>query len=160
MPRSSRRRRPVLLLALLGLAALGGAATGGIAAANPADPSRSVPALIGASAMGERPGTITVTGEAFTPGGRVYVALYDQWGATLHETRWVTASGTVYGPNWSADPAAGFSRGGVLREAFGDLCGATPMARAYDQATATWSNWLDADPGDDPGCGRRGYAVS
>ena len=40
-------------------------------------------------------GTITVTGRAFTPGGRVYVALYDVWGTALYETRWTTASPTV-----------------------------------------------------------------
>ena len=160
MTRFARRRRLVLVLAFVSLVALASTATSDVAAPDPAAPTgsaRAVPALTGASAAGQRSGTITVTGETFTPEGRVYVALYDPWGATLYETRWLTASPTVYGPNGSSDPAAGFSRGGVLREAFGGLCGATPMVRAYDEATATWSNWLDVDPGVDPGCGRRGY---
>ena len=159
----SRRRQPVLLLAFVSLLALASTAAGAVAAPGPAAPTgvpSAIPTLIGTSATTQPVGTITVTGEAFTPGGRVYVALYDPWGATLYETRWITASGAVYGPNWSGDPAAGFSRGGVLREAFGGLCGAAPMVRAYDEATATWSNWLDVDPGVDPGCGRRGYQLS
>ena len=36
--------------------------------------------------------------------------------------------------------------GGTLREAFANLCGATAMMRAYDQATTTWSTWLTVEP--------------
>ena len=159
----SRRRQPVLLLAFVSLLALASTATRAVAAPGPAAPTgvpSAIPTLTATSATTQPVGTITVTGEAFTPGGRVYVALYDPWGATLYETRWITASGAVYGPNWSSDPAAGSSRGGVLRETFRGLCGATLMVRAYDQVTATWSHWLDVDLGVDLGCGRRGYPLT
>ena len=150
MTRSHARRRPLVpLLALLGLVALGGASAGAVAAADPAAPPGlvgPVPILTGAGATAGSPGTVTVTGEGFTVGGAVYVALYDRWGATLHEHRSTTADRAVYGPNGSQDPAVGFRRGGTLSEAFGGLCGATPMAWAHDRGTARWSNWLDVDP--------------
>lgn len=106
-----------------------------------------LPTLIVAVATSPETGRVTVSGEGFSPGGAVYVALYDRWGATRHETRWVTASPTVYGRDGSADPAAGYHRGGTLDEVFANLCDATPMVRAYDRETATWSNWLDIHPG-------------
>lgn len=142
-----------LLLTLVSLVALGSLTTSAVAA-GPADlpGSTSGPVLTGAAAA-QPTGTITVTGEAFTPGGQAYVALYDQLGAQLYETRWLTASPTIYGRNGSLDPATGFSRGGTLSETFGQLCGATVMVRAYDQPTKTWSNWLDLASE----CGRRGY---
>lgn len=65
------------------------------------------------------PGSVIVTGHGFTPGGEVYIALYDQWGMQLHETRWINASRTVYGPNGSRDPANGYDRGGTVNETFG-----------------------------------------
>jgi hypothetical protein len=44
---------------------------------------------------------VTVTGTDFTPGGRVYLAIYDQMGARRYETRWVTASlATVTEQDW------------------------------------------------------------
>ena len=55
------------------------------------------PTLTDVSVLASSPGTISVTGATFTPGGAVYIALYDPWGAALHETRWITASQTVYG---------------------------------------------------------------
>jgi hypothetical protein len=76
----------------------------------------------------------------------VYVALYDKWGTSLHETRWISASADQYGANGSADPATGFHRGGSLTETFAGLCGASVMVRAFDQQTAAWSNWLDIAP--------------
>jgi hypothetical protein len=91
------------------------------------------------------PGTIMITGEGFTPGGAVYVALYDPWGIALHETRWTTASQTIYGPRGSTDPALGYRQGGKLNEMFAGLCGATVLVRAFDHQTATWSNWMNVD---------------
>ena len=134
-------RRPfALLLALASLTVLGAAA--------PATQAVStLPTLTDAFATTSESGMVTVSGEGFSPGGQVYVALYDRWGATLHETRWVTASATVYGRDGSADPAAGYHRGGTVDEVFAHLCDATPMVRAYDRETATWSNWLDVNPG-------------
>ena len=101
-----RRRRLALLLALVGLVALGGTTAGAVAATDPAGP-----VLTGAAPIAQGPGTAMVTGEGFTPGGAVYVALYDRWGARLHETRWTTADPAVHGPNGSQDPALGFRRG-------------------------------------------------
>ena len=146
MTRSAARpRRFVPLVALVGLAILGGA-TDGAARDHPG--AAAGPTLTGAVAVARAPGTVAVTGEAFTPGGAVHVALYDRWGETLHETRATAAGAAAFGPNGSADPARGFRRGGDLREAFGGLCGTTPMVRAYDRQAAAWSNWLEiAAPG-------------
>ncbi len=137
----SLRRPFVLLLTLESLIVLGASTTTATQAVS------RLPTLTDAVATTPESGMVTVSGEGFSPGGAVYVALYDRWGATLHETRWVTSSPTVYGRDGSADPAAGFHRGGTLDEVFTHLCDATPMVRAYDQETATWSNWLDIHPG-------------
>lgn len=59
----------------------------------------------------------------------------------LFETRWVTVSGTVYGPNGSQDSAVGYKEGA----AFASMCGATVMVRAFDQVSDSWSNLLDVD---------------
>jgi len=103
------------------------------------------PVLTGAAMQSAKPGVISVTGTGFTPGGHVYVALYDEWGAALYETRWSSSKPTHYGRNGSVDPAAGFVLGGDLTEDFAGLCGATVLVRAFDQVTSTWSNWLDVD---------------
>lgn len=65
------------------------------------------------------PGSVVVTGEHFTPGGEVYVAIFDQWGTQLYEARWIDASIPVYGPNGSQDPAHGYSKGGDISQVFG-----------------------------------------
>jgi hypothetical protein len=101
------------------------------------------PVLTSAAVLASEPGMISVTGEAFTPGGEVYLALYDTWGTALHETRWITASPEIYGPNGSMDPARGYVSGGSLTQSFGGLCGESVMVRAFDQASGAWSNWLD-----------------
>jgi hypothetical protein len=92
----------------------------------------------------------TVAGTGFTPGGRVYLAIYDQMGAQLYETRWITASLPLLALPRSigheAGSILGSGRGGTLHEAFANLCGAKAMMRAYDQALETWSNWLTAEP--------------
>jgi hypothetical protein len=168
------RRQLVLMLALVGLVALGSPIAHAEQAPQVA-PAIS-PFLSAASAVAQAPGSVLVTGRNFTPGSRVYVALYDQWGMELYETRWVTASETIYGPNGSQDPATGFSRGGVIAETFGasptvyrpfgsqdpatsyvpveavsepfgSLCGTTAMVRAWDVGTAAWSNLLDVQAG-------------
>lgn len=51
----------------------------------------------------------------------MYVALYDQWGMELRETRWVTASVTAFGPHGSQDPAKGYAPGGTIEETFGTI---------------------------------------
>ena len=125
MIRSLRHRLRLLgVLALLGLLALGGA-TG--ARAQTGDPDGDIgPAAAPAPSLTDVSAT-TQTAALFTVTGRVYLAVYDQMGAKLFETRWITAS---------------YEPGGGLREAFGGLCGATAMVRALDEQTAVWSNWL------------------
>lgn len=83
-----------------------------------AQSASAIPVLTSAIASAVAPGAIEVNGERFSPGGLVYIALYDGWGTTLHETRWVASSPTVYGVNGSQDPAQGHVQGGQIREAF------------------------------------------
>ena len=141
-----RRSLGLLLLAFLVLSFGNSASLSRSASA--AEVSNAAPNLISASSA-VAPinfGAIVVTGDTFTPGGDVYVALYDTWGQHLYETRWVTASVEAYGINGSTDPAQGFKAGGKILEKFDHLCGGSVMVRAYDQSTDSWSNWLNASP--------------
>lgn len=160
----SHRRHFVLMVAIAGLLIL---EIPGAFARDSQVPVAASPILIDALAVTPE-GSVMVMGRNFTPGGEVYIALYDQWGKQLHETRWVTASDAVYGPNGSQDPATGFSRAGTINAILGaseaiygpngsqdpargyvagasfpSLCGAEVMARAYDEQTDTWSDLLD-----------------
>ena len=83
-----------------------------------AQTASALPILNNAVVSTIAPGVIEVSGERFSPGGLVYIALYDGWGTALHETRWVASSPTVYGVNGSQDPAQGFVQGGRIEEAF------------------------------------------
>ena len=95
---------------------------------------------------------LLVTGRGFTPGGEVYLAIYDQMGRQLYENRWVTASteatyvrrghadGNLAARSKSSPPAVT-----VMRE-FTGLCGASAMIRALDNATERWSNWQVIQP--------------
>ena len=109
----------------------------------------SAPELLGVS-LASVEGTIAVTGEGFAAGGRVYVAIYDQMGATLYETRWVKATPAIdiTGPRADVPEAHPITKpvGGELYAAFGGLCGTEVLIRAYDQDTALWSNWLVTAP--------------
>lgn len=91
---------------------------GGWPASTAAQSASALPVLSGAVVSTIAPGAIEVSGERFSPGGLVYIALYDGWGTALHETRWVASSPTVYGVNGSQDPAQGFVQGGRIEEAF------------------------------------------
>lgn len=145
----------------------------GLPGSTVAQSASTLPVLSSAVAIAVAPGTIEVSGERFSPGGLVYIALYDGWGTTLRETRWVASSPTVYGLNGSQDPAQGFIAGGGIAESFAQVrqtvygpngsqdpaqgyvagddgaqalasaCDAPMMVRAYDQRTASWSNTLD-----------------
>src|SRR5215207_6485624 len=110
----------------------------------------ALPSLTDVSATTQTARLFTVTGTGFTPGGRVYLAIYDQMGAQLYETRWSTAGFplvALMGPTGhEAASLPGAGRGGMLRETFADLCGATAMMRAYDLETLTWSIWLTVEP--------------
>jgi hypothetical protein len=108
----------------------------------------AAPALSDASATTQTSNLFTVSGAGFTAGGRVYLAIYDQMGAQLYETRWITASLpvlAVMGPT-GHEAASINGYGGTLRASFANLCGATAMMRGYDQVTTTWSNWLTVEP--------------
>jgi len=83
-----------------------------------AQSSAILPVLTSAVATSLPADAITVSGNGFSGGGLVYVALYDQWGMALQETRWTSASPTVYGLNGSLDPANGFREGGSITEVF------------------------------------------
>src|SRR3954451_11851465 len=54
--------------------------------------SPPVPSLTDVSATTQTPSLFTITGNDFTPGGRVYLAIFHQMGARLNETRWMTAT--------------------------------------------------------------------
>lgn len=135
----------------------------------------ALPILSSAVASAVSPGTIEVSGERFSPGGLVYIEVYDEWGTTLRETRWVASSPTVHGPNGSQDPARGYVAGGEIRESFeqvrqtvygpngsqdpaqgyvrGDAptmespCDGPMMVQAYDRRLAAWSNMLEVESG-------------
>ncbi len=98
-----------------------------------------------ASAIVNAPGSITVMGAGFTPGGRVAIVVVDTPSGRLSAMRPTTASAPSAGRNGSQDPATGFNPGGTLAESIDRLCGVTPLVRAYDEATETWSNWLSVD---------------
>ena len=94
---------------------------------------------------------VTVTGTDFTPGGRVYLAIYDQMGAQLYETRWITASAPLPTVAGTTGHEAAFVRSGTFLATFANLCGTRAMMGAYDQTTATWSDWLTVQPACDGG---------
>ena len=99
----------VVALALLRLMLVG--TFSARACAVPGNAGITRPELTAAVGADGASGAITVTGRGFTPGGRVYVALYDVWGAKLYGKRWTYASAAAYGPNGSQDPAAGYVAG-------------------------------------------------
>lgn len=153
------------LLFLLSMAA----ANASVATA--AQPITVNPVLGSATASDDEPETLVISGHGFSPGGLVYIVLYDHWGTQLYETRWVTASERLYQPTDSFDPGRAFvfDLGGDIEESFaipaaaeaayaavehgggrsttmaGVSCDMVMMVRAFDRDTATWSNLLDAD---------------
>ena len=142
MFRSTPRRHPFLLLAaLLGLTVLGSLAIGAEARAD------VTPSLTNASVRAATPGTVWVEGFDFTPGGNVYVAIYDRWGEQLYETRWTAADSTVMGSDGTSNPLTGYTEGGFVGESFSVPCGADAMVRAFDQSTGVWTTWLDVNAG-------------
>ena len=132
----SLRRSSVMLALLLSGVMLAGALT--VRAAP--SPGARAPRL--AAAM-MAPGGVAVSGEGFTAGGQVFVAVYDDWGAMPAATRWTTASAAVYGLDGSQDPARGFVAAGAIRTSIGEPCGSALMARAYDQSANAWSAAVD-----------------
>jgi hypothetical protein len=63
-----------------------------------------VPSLTNVSATTQTPALVTITGNAFTPGGRVYLATIDQMEARFSETRLITASAAPQAPATQPSP--------------------------------------------------------
>jgi hypothetical protein len=63
-----------------------------------------VPSLTNVSATTQTPALVTITGNAFTPGGRVYLATIDQLEARFSETRLITASAAPQAPATQPSP--------------------------------------------------------
>jgi hypothetical protein len=91
-------------------------------------------------------GALYVDGQHFTPGGQVYIAIYDVWGSRLYSTMWTTASTTIPGTPGGSDADQGTIDGGLVSVEFDNLCDANVLVRAYDKETQVWSSWLTADP--------------
>jgi hypothetical protein len=102
-----------------------------------------LPVLTSVADSMSAPDAILVTGQGFTPGGDVFIAVHDPWGERSYETRWTTASQPVFDMLGHDDPMLGYRRGGLVVESFNHLCGQQVMVRAYDQATRSWSNVVD-----------------
>lgn len=104
------------------------------------------PVLISANSDGD--GVLKVAGVSFTPGKRVYVAVYDVMGAKLYDGKWVKPAGLAMhiGQTYSissANSGGPLVARGSIAASFPGMCGANVMIRAYDSGTETWSNWLE-----------------
>jgi hypothetical protein len=148
MARSRVRCPFVLLLALVSLAALADVPASAVAMSNPLDSTTTVPegpVLTGVACNGGTPGTLTVTGERFTPGGEVDVVVYALGTTKPDAIHSVRATLPLFGRNGSTDPANGFKPGGGVNAALGHYCGVTAVVRAYDQEAGSWSDGLVVD---------------
>jgi hypothetical protein len=101
---------------------------------------------------------VIVEGEGFSPGGVVYLAVYDRRGAEVHEPVRTMASAADYGTNGSIDPGNGYAPAGSISEAF-VLFPATVFGPNGSQDPAQgYVRGADAGPAlssdDGPGCGR------
>ncbi len=93
---------------------------------------------------------LAVIGHGFTPGGMVFITMYDQGGMAVPGTH-VVASHHVFQPPVYLEPGEGFSfdTGGNIREEFqglvtGTECLTPLWIQAYDHASGTLSNVVDA----------------
>ena len=148
MSRSRVRCPFVLLLALVSLAALADAPARAVAITNPLDITTTIPegpVLTSVACSGGVPGTLTVTGEHFTPGGEVDVVVYELGMTKPDVIQSIRATPPLFGRNGSTDPASGFKPGGAFNAALGHHCGATAVVRAYDQEADSWSDGLVVD---------------
>ena len=155
MNRSHRSRLAVVAYGLLCLIAIAGSVRGGFARSVQFAPVEAndvvAPPLLAVMDYDEATDQVLVAGSGFTPGGEVYLAIYDQMGRQLYENRRVTASSPVstYDAGMRRELGRTFeyiSPGGELMEGFGGLCGAAAMIRALDNATERWSNWQVIQP--------------
>ena len=115
MARSPRHHRVITFVrSILGLLVLGASVT-----AAPAAGSGDSPSLTAVAARGEPSGKLIVAGEAFTPGGLVYVAVYDRLGALLEEADLIADGPAAPGRNGSVDPAAEPAEGNAFGATMG-----------------------------------------
>jgi hypothetical protein len=145
MSRARVHCRLTLLFVLFSFGFFAASAAGVRATTNPLDLTRigiPPPVLTGTTCTDRTPGILVVSGEQFTPGGEVDVVLAGLGSTQPDLVRTVHATMPFFGPGGTADPALGFSPGGVIRAELGPYCGMTGMVWARDQPTATWSNGL------------------
>lgn len=147
MSKSFAYRRVLLLLALMSLMVVGNAAAGAAAAPGNTGSSKALPTLSNGSPSPPVAGEVDVRGSDFTPGGRVFVAIYDRWDKAHFDSRWVRAAAAQYGPNGSQDPALGYVHGGDILASFILPCKSAPMVRAYDEQSGFWTQVMDVSPG-------------
>jgi hypothetical protein len=134
-----------MLLALLILTL---PATGTARAAH--DGRAIVPTISSSSTNQGSQSALIVTGADFTPGGDVFIAIYDRWGNIARESRWTTASTVPMTTNGVADPAHEITPGGVIVEAFDAFGEQLVTVRAFNRQTAAWSNPVDVTIGQVP----------
>ena len=150
MSRARIRSHVIRLLVLLGLAYLAGSSVEAVATTNPLDAVNSAtpgPVLTGAACAGEGKGVLMVTGEQFTPGGEVDVAVFVSGDDHPAVRRSIRASHSILGPNGGTDPARGFKQGGFVGLALGPWCQEATAVRAYDRQKGAWSNEVGIDLG-------------
>lgn len=145
MSRSFAYRRVLLLLAIMSLMVTGSSAASAVSFSTGA--TRALPVLSNGSPSPPVAGEVDVRGSDFTPGGRVFVAIYDRWDKTHFDSRWVRAAAAHYGPNGSQDPALGYVHGGDILASFTLPCKSAPMVRAYDEQSGFWTQVMDVSPG-------------
>jgi hypothetical protein len=148
MARARVRCLFVLLLALVSAVTLADAPASAVAMSNPLDITNTMPegpVLTGVACSGGVPGTLTVTGEHFSPGGEVTVVVYVLRMTKPDAIHSVRATLPLFGRNGSTDPANGFKPGGGVNAALGYHCEATAVVRAYDQKAGSWSDGLVVD---------------
>jgi hypothetical protein len=110
MPRAILRHR--VLICLLSLFSLipAFAGPGAGAQVTPSVPNLRI------AVLPPQAGLLAVEGERFSPGGLVYIAMYDRWGVDVYQHFWTVASHGSFGPNGSQDPALGYVPAGTVNE--------------------------------------------
>jgi len=128
MTRSSRHHRPIIVvISLVGFLVLGASAAAAAITA-----SGTGPTLTGVATRGEPIGKVVVIGDAFTPGGLVYIAVYDRLGAVLQEADLIADGPTAPGRNGSVDPAADPAEGTAFGATIGRWVTTAPTTFGAD----------------------------
>jgi len=140
----------LIVFAMLAASVFGGSAPQASAIQATSKLSQPAP-ILGHVPNAAQPDSFSVAGAYFTPGGKVYLAIYDQAGQALYENRWVNATKplTPYEAgieNNRGSQNAVPSPGGAIHETFDHLCGVKAMIRALDVVTARWSDWIMIEP--------------